>query len=328
MSAEVADARADDAVAGSGPPPTRSGAALDLGLRAAEAATDPALAARVLHEGLARLADSDTLSGQRRVAPGIGETMGVRQPLLAAVGRGLRRGMRQDSSAVRLDLAENLVRLAPLELHWLAFDVLADAIEAEPERSWQVIRHESHRAADWITVDSLARLAGHGILAEPYRWAELEQLVYSPSSCERRLVGSTIATIPFVDRVAGRQPAIAVHGLALVRELIGDDRPEVQKALAWAIRSLTIVDIDATVTFLRGEAAAARAGEDGNRAWVIRDSLGKIPSPVAAELRHSLSGIRRKPGAASTSRAAQTAATFLGLGLDVPPGDRPEINRT
>ena len=40
--------------------------------------------------------------------------------------------------------------------------------------------------------------------AEPYRWAELEQLVYSPSRWERRLVGSTVATIPFIDRTTGR----------------------------------------------------------------------------------------------------------------------------
>ena len=56
-------------------------------------------------------------------------------------------------------------------------------------------------ADDWITVDTLATPSARGILLEPYRWAELEQLVYSPSAAGS--AGSSarrIATIPFVDR--------------------------------------------------------------------------------------------------------------------------------
>jgi 3-methyladenine DNA glycosylase AlkD len=302
--------------------------ALDLGLRAAELATDPARAAQTLASGLVDLADPEYRSGQARVAPGIGVTLGIRQPLLSAVTRGLRRGMRRDSSATRLDLAEHLVRAEPLELHWIAFGLLDSAIAAAPERSWQLVRREAQAAGDWITVDSLAHVAGRGILAEPYRWAELEQLVYSPSPWERRLVGSTIATIPFVDRSAGRTQDVAVRGLALIEDLIGDDRPEVQKALSWALRSLTLVDRDATTELLRREAATARRGDDGYRAWVVRDALGRLPAHDAAELRATVDGIRRRPRSASTSRAARTAAAFLDLGLDVPPADRPVIDRT
>ena len=87
---------------------------------------------------------------------------------------------------------------------------------SEPERAWQRLRVEAARAGDWITVDSLAHVAGRGILSEPYRWAELEQLVYSPSRWERRLVGSTIATIPHVDRRAGREPDVAAHALPIL----------------------------------------------------------------------------------------------------------------
>jgi 3-methyladenine DNA glycosylase AlkD len=306
----------------------RSGDALELGLRAGDLADDPAIASQVLHDGLVELADPEYRAGQQHVAPGIGVTLGVRQPLLTAVGRGLRRGMRRDSSATRLDLAERLVQGEPLELHWLAFSVADGAIENEPERSWQLIRRESRRASDWITVDSLARVTSHGILFEPYRWAELEQLVYSPSSWERRLVGSTIATIPFVDRTIGREPVIAARGLGLVDELIGDDQPEVQKALSWALRSLTIVDRAATTTFLRREANAARDNDDGHRAWVVRDALAKLPSRDAGELRSVVAGIRKRPGAPPTSRAARTAAAFRDLGLDVPPVDRPVIDRS
>jgi hypothetical protein len=274
------------------------------------------------------LADPVYRAGQQHVAPGIGSTLGVRQPLLTAVGRGLRRGLRHDSSATQLDLAQHLVSTEPLEPHWLAFGLIDHTIDTEPERSWQLIRNAASGAGDWITIDSLAHVAGHGILGEPYRWAELEQLVYSPSPWERRLVGSTIATIPFVDRRTGRDRAIAARSLNLVGELIGDDQPAVQKSLSWALRSLTIVDADATTAFLQHEAAAARAANDGHRAWVVRDSLAKLPARDAAQLRGVVAGIRRQPGAPATSRAARTAAAFLDLGLAVSPAERPSIDRS
>ncbi len=253
--------------------------------------------------------------------------LGVRQPLLAAVSRGLRATTRHDRAAAILDAADALLRGEVLELHWLAYDLLDRTIAAEPERTWQRVRPEAVQAADWITIDSLAHVAGRGILAEPYRWAELEQLVYSPSRWERRLVGSTIATIPHVDRVAGRQPEIARKGLAILTDLIGDADPDVQKALSWALRSLSTIDADATTAFLRREAATARATDDGHRAWVVRDALEKLPAETADELRTAVDGIRKRPGAPSTSRAAGAAAAFTGLGVAVPPADRPVVDR-
>ena len=168
------------------------------------------------------------------------------------------------------------------------------------------MRAEGRSAGNWITVDTLAHVAARGILAEPYRWAELEQLVYSPSRWERRLAGSTIATIPHTDRTAGRTPEVVRRGLAIVGDLIGDPEPDVQKALSWALRTLAAVDLPATAAFLRAETRTARATDDGYRAWVIRDTCEKLPAPLAAELRSALAGIRRRPGAPSTSRASAT----------------------
>lgn len=305
----------------------RTPAARELGTRVADLVAEPERATTELVAGLAELADPDYLTGERRAAPGIGALLGVRQPLLTAVARSLRRGLRRDSTVTRLDLATRLLREAPLELHWLAFGLIEHAIAADPERAWQLVRAEARTSADWITVDALARVAGRGILAESYRWAELEQLVYSPSHWERRLVGSTIATLPYVDRVAGRRPGVATRGLAIVGELIGDRAPEVQKALSWALRSMTVVDPAATVAFLWRAAEEARAADDGHRAWVVRDALHKLPPDTAEGLRAAVTGIRRRAGGPSTSRAASIAASFTDLGLGVPPAERLVIDR-
>jgi 3-methyladenine DNA glycosylase AlkD len=298
-----------------------------LGRHAGDLANDPAALVAELRSGLERLADGAYLEGQRRVAPGIGPLLGVRRPLLTAVTSGLRTATRRDPPATLLAIADRLLREDLAELHWLAMPLLERAITREPERAWQLVRAEAGRAREWITVDSLAHVAGRGIITEPYRWAELEQLVYSPWRWERRLVGSTIATIPYVERTAGRHPDIAVRGLALVRELIGDAEPNVQKALSWALRSLTLVDGPATISFLREEAAHAARTDDGHRAWVVRDALEKVPEPAAGEIRAAVAGIRRRPGAGSTSRAGEVAAAFVGLGLAVPPAERTIVPR-
>jgi 3-methyladenine DNA glycosylase AlkD len=201
--------------------------------------------------------------------------------------------------------------------------MLERLVDDDTERAWQLIRRASRDAGDWITVDSLAHPVGKGVLHEAYRWAELEQLVFSPSRWERRLVGSTIATMPFVDRHRGRTPDVATHGLGLIGELIGDAEPDVQKALAWALRSLAAVDRPATTAFLDAESETAAAAGDGHRAWVIRDALPKLDPQDADRIRARLEGIRRRSDAPSTSRAAEIAARFddglLGRPMPEPP---------
>ena len=94
---------------------------------------------------------------------------------------------------------------------------------------------------------------------------------------------------------------------------MGDAAPDVQKALSWAYRSLAPIDQDATVAALRHETDLAVATGDGHRAWVIRDSLSKLDPLAADELRTRLEGIRKRPGAPSTSTASAMAARFGGL---------------
>ena len=164
--------------------------------------------------------------------------------------------------------------------------------------------------------------AHHVVLpGAPRRWLQ-------PSRWERRLAASVIATLPHEDPAAAADPATIRRALAILADLIGDAEPDVQKALSWAFRSLARLDLAATVDVLRRESRVAAATDDGHRAWVIRDTLPRLPAPVAQELRAGLDGIRRRPGAPSTSRAAATAADFLSFGLAVPPAERPIIDRT
>jgi 3-methyladenine DNA glycosylase AlkD len=305
----------------------RTDAAVALGRRAGDLVNEPMSLVAVLRAGLEELADPDYLAGQRMIAPGIGPQLGVRQPLLTSVSRGLRAATRDDRTATLLDVAAALAREPLAELHWLAIDLLDRAIAREPEQAWQLVRAEARRATEWITVDRLAHVAGRGVLAEPYRWAELEQLVYSPSRWERRLAASTVATIPAVDRTAGRTPDVARRGLAIVADLIGDAAADVQKALSWALRSMAAIDLPATAALLRAEALTARDTADGHRAWVVRDTFEKLPPELVAELRATLEGVRKRPGASSTSRASATAADFLAYGLAVPPAERTVIDR-
>ena len=213
-------------------PPRRSAPTL------ADYSNDPEGFATALTTGLASLADPEYLAGQQRIAPGIGAIHGVRWPLLAAVQRGFRNASKGSPSTPLLFIADRLFHERELEARWFAFGLLERTLATETERTWQLMRRAAREAGDWITVDSLAHPYGKGIAAETYRWAELEQLVYSPSRWERRLIGSTIATMTHGDRKTGRDPQVAGHALPLLAALMGDAEPDVQKALSWAYRSL------------------------------------------------------------------------------------------
>ena len=166
------------------------------------------------------------------------------------------------------------------------------------------MRRMGHGAADWIEIDSLADPWARGILAEPFRWAELAQLVYSQRTFERRLVGATLATSPHrVPRARRSELAGAPleRALELIRLLMGDAESMVQKALSWALREWSRVEPEAVAELLRAETATAVRDADGARAWVIRDSLAHQPSELASELRNRLSGLRRMPGAPSVA---------------------------
>ena len=289
-----------------------------LGRALAEQLPDARAVAGALRAAFMELADPIYQEGQHFVAPSLGPTHGVRNPLLSALGRGFRAATKRDSTTTLLLVADRLLAESELEARWFAFGILDRTRPQETERTWQLLRRAGREATDWITVDSLAHPVARGILAEPYRWAELEQLAYAPSRWERRLVGSTIATMPSANRALGRRPEIAAHALALLSLLIGDAEPDVQKALSWAYRSMAGVDLEATTRALDAEADRARATADGQRAWVIRDTLARLGPADAARIRARLEGLRRRPGGPSTSAAAETAARFADLHLGGP----------
>jgi len=284
-----------------------------LGKRLADLVDDPRAFATELRDGFESLADPVYRTGQEFVAPGLGPSLGVRQPLITATRRTFRGRLRVVRPATLLYVLDALLNETMAELRWFAIPLVARILPDDPERGWQLLRRTARSASEWVTVDTLAEAYGRGILLETYRWAELEQLVYSPSRWERRLVGSTVATLPFVDRAKARTPVTASRGLGLLAELIGDAEPDVQKALAWALRSLTLVDPDAVAAFCEEQAGIAATASDGYRAWVIRDALTRLDAALAARLRHDLEGVRRRSGSPPTSRAAATAARFGDL---------------
>ena len=269
----------------------------------------------MLRDGLERLADEPYAREQERVAPGSGVVFGVRGPLLAAVTRQLRRPLAESSSASALWLADRLVVEQEREIELVGYAALRRSLPDDPERSWQLMRRLGHAAGDWIRVDTLAELFAQGVLLERFRWAELEQLVYAASRWERRLVASTVARLPFELPRDQRHELRGTPGLTLIKSLLGDAEPDVQKALSWALRSW--LEVDPT---WRTRVPARRGGrcpeaDDGHRAWVLRDALTAplIEPAFAAEIKQRLEGIRRRADQPSTSAAATVAAGFAGL---------------
>jgi 3-methyladenine DNA glycosylase AlkD len=289
-------------------------AAAGLGRRLRDELNDPPAFVTELAAGLAKLADQPYRDAQVWIAPGAQGVIGVRWPLVQAVERSLRPELAKSSPALAVALADALSRDERFEVRLFAHVMLRRSLRDDPERSWQIVRRLARAASDWVSIDALAGVVARGILLEPFRWAEIEQLVYSPHRWERRLVGSTLAELPHRLPTAARAALADRPGLEIIGALMGDDEPDVQKALSWALRSWRGVDRDGVAALLRREALIAAETADGARAWVVRDALTGAGSdePLAAELRPSLLGIRRRAGAPNTSHAHRHAAAFAG----------------
>ncbi|MBX3028671.1 MAG: DNA alkylation repair protein [Chloroflexi bacterium] len=285
-------------------------AARALGEELADLVTVPIQFVERLDTGLATLADPPYAIEQERVAPGSGPVHGVRWPLLHALERALTPALEETSPSLLIDLAGRLVDAERRETRLVAHACLRVTLGDEPERSWQLLRRMARAADDWISVDTLAETLAQGILREPFRWAELEQLVYSDRPMERRLVGATLARIPYALPRSDRRRLDPGPVLALIGQLMGEVDAQVRAALSWALREWARDHAGAVESFLTAQATVAVDTRDGARAWVIRDSLAHLPGPAADRLRARVAGIRRRPGAPSTSTAAGIAAAF------------------
>lgn len=284
-----------------------------LGHRLADLTEEPEAFVAALRGGLPSITDPAHLRAITRACPGTPARYAIRRPLGEALLRPVRRALQEASSISALRLAQRLSETDHRDLRLYALPPLARALSQDPELSWQLMRQLGRMSDDWIAVDSLADVWARGVLAEPFRWAELEQLLYSQHTYERRLIAATLATLPHRVPVARRtdlRTGASERAIQTLRQLMGDAEVMVQKALSWAIREWTRVDPERTASLLRDEAAIAVEHGDGARAWVIRDAVGGQPKDLADELRARLKGLRRDANAPSTSIAAGQAASF------------------
>ena len=129
---------------------------------------------------------------------------------------GLVAGLRGGSSAIDLSLAQRLAADPGDDARLIAIAVLDAPLARDPERTWQLLRRIGRTSPARHIGDALARLMARGVLAERFRWAELEQLVYSDRAHERRLVGATVARIPATLPAAIRPTLDVAPALALL----------------------------------------------------------------------------------------------------------------
>ena len=284
-----------------------------LGDDLAELTEEPEAFVQALTEGLMKLLDPAYSEAITRACPETPARYAVRGPLSEVLQKPVRRALRESSTISAVRLAQRLAETEHRDLRLYALAPLRIALPQDPELCWQLMRRLGRLADDWIAVDSLADVWARGVLAEHFRWSELEQLIYSQQRYERRLVAATLATLPHrvpkVERVRLRDGS-SERATSMLRQLMGDAEVVVQKALSWAIREWTRVDPGRTQELILTEVSIAAQDRDGARAWVIRDALSNQKPDLADRVRAELAGIRRDGKAPSTSIAAGHAAGF------------------
>ena len=192
----------------------------------------------------------------------------------------------------------------------MALPCLRACLPDEPERSWQLLRRMGHAATDWITVDSLAEVFAQGVLAEPFRWAELEQLVYSDERMERRLVGATLARLPHAVPAPRARAALARRSLRSSASSSATPTLSPEVALVGAPR-VEPGRRPAVAAFLRAQ-ATSRAERPRRAPGVGHARRADRTCPLARRRRHppTVEGIRARPARPSTSDAQQRPPQF------------------
>ena len=243
--------------------------------------------------------------------PGIGPTSSASagrssRPSSAASAR---RPDASERTSTWLFVADRLLREPELEARWFAFGLLERTIADEPERTWQLAPPRRPRGGrlDHGRHPRPRRRQGHPRRGLPLGGARAARLSRrragsggSSAARSRRCRSSTAAR--------GREPEVAEHGLGLIapadrRRRAG--RPE--GARLGATRSMALVDRgrDDRVLRARGEHRRGdrrRPPRLGHPRRACRSSTRPTRDAPSAS---RLDGIRRRPGAPSTSDAAE-----------------------
>ena len=154
-----------------------------LGAALAELTEDPDAFTRVAHRG-APSASPTRLRRESRSAsrPGSGATIGVRWPLVHAIERAAAGGRSRESSS-QLHACGSPQRLARSEYREVRLFSLPASLRTLPDDPGARLAADAPPGPRGARLDQrrLARRRSTppGILAEPFRWAEIEQLVYS-----------------------------------------------------------------------------------------------------------------------------------------------------
>ena len=88
----------------------------------------------------------------RRIAPGLGEIIGVRLPLMEAAHKAFKRGTRHGPSSPLLDVVGRLIGNRYGDIRWFGMWNLERLLPTDPERTWQLMRRAAREAGLDLTL--------------------------------------------------------------------------------------------------------------------------------------------------------------------------------
>lgn len=220
----------------------------------------PALALNAPHEAmqpdLDRIAKSLLLELRRGADPARREfvkgyaptaegVLGVSVPITRKAAGRARARVRDQQLSVRVDLAKRIVALGFLETRLAAYELLADDA---PLLSRRQLAQLGRGIDNWGAVDAFSvLLAGPAWLAGRLTDEDIRRWTRSPDPWWRRV--GVVSTVVLNTPSRGGQ-GDAPRTLEICELVVGDENRFVQKALSWALRSLSRWDADAVRRFL------------------------------------------------------------------------------
>jgi 3-methyladenine DNA glycosylase AlkD len=230
------------------------------------------------------------------------ETVGIPVPVLKTIGQGIGKLARKRVDDF-LPLATLLWHEYGREGRVVAVIPLGVMELVEPARIVPLLRELCRTCLTWEDADRLAMDALEPIVRKkPEEWLPaLEPWLEDENKWVRR------ASVTAIGRLPMKQSAYATHCLELIERLLLDDEVDVQKAVSFAIRLVTIGEINPVRDFLTRHVPPKNPAAT----WVLCDvirSMAKKRLPAFVELLPLYEKWRAEPSLSARERRSIDSA--------------------
>ncbi|OYT53856.1 MAG: hypothetical protein B6U72_04515 [Candidatus Altiarchaeales archaeon ex4484_2] len=240
-----------------------------------EKAENPKEFTKGLQELLESYVDGDATKNYQRIIPGTGRFFGVPIPILRVIAAEIGEFIQKESTEAKL-LLETIWGEASFEARQIAGKCLEKFGPRNPEICLDFISSVLPDLDNWSVCDNLAMFG-----VEPIVYSNPE-LVLPLSEKWSKSENKWIRRFGVVSLRGYKRIQTTDTVFEILDSVMGDNEPDVKKAVSWILREITKKNPDEVAKHLM-KWAKANPGKDAR--WIIKDGMKKLSNDEQKKIR-------------------------------------------